>query len=57
MTLGKITVMVAKDVEEDLRNYVAKKYPQKTYGKLGEVVTKAIRYYLDHIGKNIFPDD
>ena len=55
--MGKITVMVPKDVEDDLRDYVAEKYPRKTYGKLGEVVAKAVRYYLDHVGKTIFPDD
>lgn len=57
ISLGKITVMVPKDVEDDLRDYVAKKYPRATYGKLGKVVSKAVRYYLDHIGKTIFQDD
>lgn len=55
--MAKITVMVADPVEKELRDYVAQKYPQNTYGKLGEVVTKAVQYYLDHIGKTIFPDD
>ena len=57
INMGKMTVMVDNKVEEQLRLYVSQKYPQETYGKLGEVVTKAVRYYLEHIGKTIFPDD
>ena len=44
--LGKLTIILSNDVEEDLRNYVASKYPLQTYGKISFVIEKALEKYL-----------
>lgn len=40
--MGKITVMIPDELEKNLREYIAKEFPQETYGKLSELVTKAL---------------
>jgi len=44
--LGKITVIIPDELEKNLRKYIAEKYPQKTYGKLSEIVTKALHSFM-----------
>lgn len=44
--MGKMTFTIDEQVEEDLRNYVAKNYPQVSYGKLSKIVNEALKFWL-----------
>jgi len=47
--MGKITVIIPDQLEENLRKYVAEHYPQETYGKLSKIVTEALHsWMLEH---------
>jgi hypothetical protein len=41
-----MTIMLSKEVEEDLRKYVARKYPTEIYGKISFVIEQALKEYL-----------
>lgn len=46
--MGKITVNLPDDLEKRLRIYLARRYlGQKLHGKLSEVITTAIKEWLD----------
>lgn len=45
--MGKITVIIDDDIEEWVRNYVTQNYPQKPFGKLSEVVNKALKDFME----------
>lgn len=44
--MGKMTFTIDKQVEEDLRNYVAKTYPLESYGKLSKITNEALKMWL-----------
>lgn len=43
----KLTVSLNPQTEQALRTYVSKTYPTETFGKLSEIVDKAVIEYLD----------
>jgi hypothetical protein len=45
--LGKITIILSDETEERLRQHISKTYPTHNFGKLGEVMEKAIVAYLE----------
>lgn len=45
--MGKITIILSDGAEERLRRYVSKTYPTHSFGKLGEIMEKAIVAYLE----------
>ena len=45
--MGKITVSLSDDTERRLREYVTSHYPLKPFGKLGDVVEKALKDMFD----------
>ncbi len=45
--MGKLTIMLSKETEENLRKYVAQKYPTETYGKMSFVIEQALKKYLE----------
>jgi metal-responsive CopG/Arc/MetJ family transcriptional regulator len=44
--MPKITLMIPDDLNDELREYVTKKFPKEPYGKLSEVTQKALREYI-----------
>ncbi len=44
--MGKITILLSDEVEEQLRRYIAKKYPTETYGKISEIIEVSIKHFL-----------
>jgi len=46
----KLTVSLTLKTEKQLRSYVTSKYPEKPFGKLSEVVEKALTEYLSKEG-------
>jgi len=44
--MGKLTVSISDETERELRAFVATSYPLKPFGKLSDVVERAIREYL-----------
>jgi len=44
--MGKLTINLSDATEERLRRHVSKTYPVHSFGKLGEVIEKAIVAYL-----------
>ena len=44
--MGKLTVMLSEKMENDLRRYVAKRYPTETYGKISYVIEQALIKYI-----------
>lgn len=44
--MGKITIMLNNETENKIRDYIAEKYPRKTFGKISEVIETAINEYL-----------
>jgi len=45
--MGKLTIVLSDAAEERLRRYVSRTYPVHSFGKLGEVIEKAIVAYLE----------
>lgn len=48
--LAKITITLSDKTEKALRNYVTQNYPEQPFGKLSEVVEKALIEYLKKEG-------
>jgi len=44
--MAKITITLSDETEKKLRSYVTSKYPEKPFGKLSDVVEKALVEYL-----------
>lgn len=42
----KITVVISEDTENELRDYIRKKY-RKPFGKLSEVIELSVKEYLE----------
>ena len=45
--MGKITVSLSDETERRLREYVTRNYPLKPFGKLGDVMEKALKEMFD----------
>jgi hypothetical protein len=45
--MGKITVTLSDQTEKQLRTYVTQKYPEQPFGKLSEIVEKALTEFLE----------
>ena len=45
--MGKITVSLDDALEKKLRSFVTSNYPEKPFGKLSEIVNKALEEYLE----------
>ena len=45
--MGKITISLTDETEKKLRSYVTSKYPEKSFGKLSEVVEISVKEYLE----------
>jgi hypothetical protein len=48
--MPKLTVIISQEAENQLREYVTKKYPRSPFGKLSKVVDLAIKEYLQKEG-------
>jgi hypothetical protein len=46
--MGKLTLNLSDKLEETLRTYISKKYPQQTFGKISEITEKALAEYLEN---------
>lgn len=44
--MGKMTILLSDKVEEQLRIYIAKKYPTETYGKISQIIEDALKLFL-----------
>lgn len=44
--MGKITITLEDETEKQLRSYVTSHYPEKPFGKLSEIVDKAVKEFL-----------
>lgn len=44
--MGKMTIILSDEVEEQLRKYIAKKYPTETYGKISKIIEDALKQFL-----------
>ena len=49
--MGKMTFTIDEQIEEDLRNFVAKTYPLESYGKLSKIVNEALKFWLLKYGQ------
>ncbi|HMK95684.1 MAG TPA: hypothetical protein VK536_09845 [Candidatus Limnocylindrales bacterium] len=45
--MGKLTIVLSEKTENDLRKYVAKKYPTEIYGKISFVIEQALLKYFE----------
>jgi hypothetical protein len=48
--MGKITVTISDETEKRLREYVTRRYPEKPFGKLSQIVEQAIKEFLEKKG-------
>jgi hypothetical protein len=46
VNLGRIQILLNDDIEEVLREYISEKYPLHPYGKISQVVTRAVLEFL-----------
>ena len=44
--MPKLTILISEETNNNLRDYVAKKYPREPYGKLSEITEEAIKEFL-----------
>jgi hypothetical protein len=45
--MPKLTIMLTDETNKKLRDYVSKTYPQKTFGKISQVIEEALKQYLE----------
>lgn len=45
--MGKLTITLDDEVEKQLRNFVTSKYPEKPFGKLSEIVNRALKEFME----------
>ena len=46
--MPKLTVMITKEIDDNLRDYIARKYPRESYGKLSEITINALKEYIEN---------
>lgn len=44
--MGRINILISDETENKIRDYIAKKYPRQTFGKISEISETAIIEYL-----------
>lgn len=44
--MPKLTIVISKESDDNLRDYIAKKYPRTSFGKLSEVAEEALTEYM-----------
>jgi hypothetical protein len=44
--MPKLTIILTEETNRNLREYVAKKYPLESYGKISQVIEEALKQHL-----------
>ena len=44
--MGRINIMLSDETENNLRDYISKKYPRQTFGKISELIEQTLKEYL-----------
>jgi 5-methylcytosine-specific restriction endonuclease McrA len=44
--MPKLTIILTSETNRKLREYVAKKYPLESYGKISQVIEEALKQYI-----------
>jgi hypothetical protein len=50
--MGRINIILTDETENKVRDYIAKKYPRQTFGKISEVTENALKEFLQNHSLN-----